>query len=412
MNFQKFSDEILDLSNAATMEQQIEIGIKNISELWENMKVETNLIREKIYRIRTSDEIFQILDDNLVQISAMKSTKFVEPFAKIVDYWEKTLCYTMECLENALLVQRQWLYLENIFSGEDIKKQLPEETKSFESITSEWSEITGNFYQKKFILKSIYYEPGDYLFKKLIKMIEGLEIIQRKLEIYLESKRQIFPRFYFISNDDLLEILANSKMPEVVQSHMKKLFDNLCKLKLNRIASGKTIKWETQGMYSDDGEYVPFITSLTINGPAEVWLNNIENLMKKSLKQKLKQTRASLKELSKKRDKWLDLWPGQLCLTTSQIKWTTECTRALIHCQIQNERRPLKALRKKQNHILSKLSEQSRRELTKQQRLKVNSLITIEIHGRDVIDRMYKKSEFILFNNEQYYRTIIYFRLS
>lgn len=58
-------------------------------------------------------------------------------------------------------------------------------------------------------------------------------------------------------------------------------------------------------------------------------------------------------------------------------------------------KKPLKRLRRKQNQVLSKLSEMSRRDLDKLQRLKTNALITIEIHSRDVIDRLYKASEYI-----------------
>lgn len=58
-----------------------------------------------------------------------------------------------------------------------------------------------------------------------------------------------------------------------------------------------------------------------------------------------------------------------------------------------DSKRPLKRLRKKQNQVLAKLSELSRKELPKIQRLKTNALITIEIHSRDVIDRMYKASK-------------------
>lgn len=54
--------------------------------------------------------------------------------------------------------------------------------------------------------------------------------IQKALELYMETKRNIFPRFYFISNDDLLDILVNSKNPEMLQPHFKKCFDNINKV--------------------------------------------------------------------------------------------------------------------------------------------------------------------------------------
>lgn len=65
----------------------------------------------------------------------------------------------------------------------------------------------------------------------------------------------------------------------------------------------------------------------------------------------------------------------------------------MVHAKITESKKPLKKLRRKQNQVLNKLSELSRRDLTKLQRLKANALITIEIHSRDVIDKMYKASK-------------------
>lgn len=58
----------------------------------------------------------------------------------------------------------------------------------------------------------------------LPQMVSQLDICQKALADFLEEKRQMFPRFYFIGDDDLLEILGQSKNPEVIQTHLKKLF--------------------------------------------------------------------------------------------------------------------------------------------------------------------------------------------
>lgn len=392
LDFQAFSEEIQDISNAATQELAIENGIKNIAEIWKTQGFEIVFYRDGIYRIKSVDDCLQLLEEHQVQISTMKSTRFVEPFIKEVDFWEKTLSYIAESVEKALVVQRQWLYLEIIFSGEDIRKQLPEESFKFEALTQEWGMLSTKMFKGKTAQKATHFKPQPFLLNKLQRMDEKLEVIQRALEIYLETKRQLFPRFYFVSNDDLLEILGNARRPDLCQNQLKKLFDNLNKLELAKVQHKGKVVFQAAGMYSDDGEFVEFINPMFIDGPAERWLAIVEDRMINCLKEILKLTKSSLKKMMNNREKWLSLWPGQLCQTTSQIQWTADCTRSLIHCKLIDEKKPLRKLKKKQNKVLMKLSESSRKELPKILRLKVNTLITLEIHGRDVIERMYKNN--------------------
>ena len=65
------------------------------------------------------------------------------------------------------------------------------------------------------------------LFNDLSRILELLEDIEKKLEDYLEVKRRAFPRFYFISNDELVEILANSANTNIIQKHINKLFEGI-----------------------------------------------------------------------------------------------------------------------------------------------------------------------------------------
>lgn len=78
-------------------------------------------------------------------------------------------------------------------------------------------------------------------------------------------KRKAFPRFYFLSNDELIDILANSTDVYVIQGHLKTCFDNLVKIDI-------VDDIEVKGMYSNEGEMVPFFKDVKARGLVEVWL--------------------------------------------------------------------------------------------------------------------------------------------
>jgi len=105
------------------------------------------------------------------------------------------------------------LSFQNIFLGEDIRKQLPRESAEFDDVNNNWKIIMNRLNKDNNALRGSNY-PN--MLDTLNEMNLKLEEIQKSLDMYLETKRQIFPRFYFLSNDDLLEILGQSKNPEAV----------------------------------------------------------------------------------------------------------------------------------------------------------------------------------------------------
>ena len=73
-----------------------------------------------------------------------------------------------------------------------------------------------------------------------------------------------------------------------------------------------TQKFEANGMFSADGEYVEYSHPTLLEGPVEAWLCDIERMMRWTLKEVLKNCRVALKKNLSKRDKWIKDWCGQV----------------------------------------------------------------------------------------------------
>lgn len=105
-----------------------------------------------------------------------------------------------------------------------------------------------------------------------------MEIIQKELNNYLEKKREKFARFYFLSNDDLLEILSQTKEPTAVQPHLKKVFENIDMIEFD---AGKKI----HAMFSAEKERVGFVKALDPNKKnVEDWMGEVEDMMRMSVR--------------------------------------------------------------------------------------------------------------------------------
>ncbi|KAB1265174.1 Dynein heavy chain 2; axonemal, partial [Camelus dromedarius] len=435
-------EKIGEISASATKELAIELtkylvalppnffpqGLQNIAKTWDVIQLYIVPYKDKgHHRLRGTEEVFQALEDNQVALSTMKASRFVKAFEKDVDHWERCLSLILEVIEMVLTVQRQWMYLENVFLGEDIHKQLPNESSLFDQVNGNWKAIMDRMNKDPNALRSTHY-PG--LLDTLIEMNTILEDIQKSLDMYLETKRHIFPRFYFLSNDDLLEILGQSRNPEAVQPHLKKCFDNIKLLRMQKVG-GPSSKREAVGMFSGDGEYVDFLHVVLLEGPVESWLGDVERTMRVTLRDLLRNCRLALKKFLNKRDKWVKEWAGQsrldvlreekhlvqeeagirvlgwaggqgqgfgiqpppvpqMVITASQIQWTADVTKCLLTAKEQGDKKILKVMKKKQVSILNKYSEAIRGNLTKIMRLKIVALVTIEIHARDVLEKLYK----------------------
>jgi Dynein heavy chain, N-terminal region 2 len=167
----------------------------------------------------------------MLNLQTIAGSRFVSAFIDRVRQWERTLNLVSECLEAWFIVQRKWAYLEGIFIGaEDIRMQLPEEAKKFDAIDRTFKNIMIATSKNPNAVDAC---TADNRLAVLITLSDRLDNCQKSLSDYLDTKRCAFPRFFFISDDELLSVLGNND-PTSIQAHLLKLFDNVKEMQFSR----------------------------------------------------------------------------------------------------------------------------------------------------------------------------------
>ncbi|KAJ3330553.1 Cytoplasmic dynein 2 heavy chain 1, partial [Blyttiomyces sp. JEL0837] len=162
------------------------------------------------------DTINQV-GDNQSLLQSLKDSPYYKSFTDKARLWEQKLADLDEILRNLNGVQRKWVYLEPIFN----RGALPSEQARFSRIDDDFRNIC-KFISKDNRMVSIVSLSG--VRETLNVLTDQLERCQKALNEFLEEKRSKFARFYFIGDEDLLEILGQAQNPNVIQTHLKKLF--------------------------------------------------------------------------------------------------------------------------------------------------------------------------------------------
>mmetsp|Transcript_11032 Transcript_11032/g.41100 ORF Transcript_11032/g.41100 Transcript_11032/m.41100 type:complete len:2117 (-) Transcript_11032:6020-12370(-) len=374
LNIVEKRQEIEEVSQEASQEHSLLELLGTVESHWESMEFEISVHKE-MYIIGDTEDIVTQLEDDIITISTILSSSFVTAIKVQVEKWEHDLRLMYDTIEQWVKCQQKWIYLENVFSAPDIASQLEEENKLFKTVNRFFKDTMKRTNENRNVLSACTQNIG--LFEKFKSHNLHLAKIEKALEAYLERKRNDFPRMYFLSNDDLLDILSQTENPDVVQPHLEKMFDNVKALDID--------DGNIRAMYSSEGEKVPFYRStLKVGyGNVEGWLTEVEEAMFETVKRLIKQ--AVKDYVVQDRNVWIKEHFNQVVLTVSQIFWAREVTKRL------SSEQPLKELAdfyEKSKSNLNYLAGLARGKLTKLERKVITTLIIIDVHARDVIEGM------------------------
>jgi dynein heavy chain len=207
-----------DVGEKAYREAKIEEQLHEIEKKWKDIFfVLTEHKLTKLPTISNWNEVNKELDTDIMDVQQLDLSPFKGPFADLISKWNKDLLLISSVLEEWNKCQKSWIYLQPVFDSPDIAKDIPYESKKFKTTDRMWSELMNSLNTNRNVRQCCSQEG---LYEKLKEANMNLENVEKGLNDYMETKRSVFPRFYFISNAQFLEILSQTK-------DIKKVKDNV-----------------------------------------------------------------------------------------------------------------------------------------------------------------------------------------
>lgn len=394
LGLDKHLETIQRICETAGKEYQIEKSLNAMEEQWKSMNLTVVDYREtETFVLKSVDEIQAVLDEQITTTQAMQFSAFKKPFEERINKWERTLSTVSDVLDEWIQVQRSWLYLQPIFDSPDINKQLPTEGKRFATVDKNWRQTLAAAKQKPNVIN---FCNNDKLLDRFQESNRFLEQVQKGLSDFLETKRSAFSRFYFLSNEELLSILSESKDVKLVQPHLKKCFEGVVSVEFQEDLT-------ITAMISAEGEKVAMSKPINPVGKnVEHWMTEVEEMMRASIRDVMYSAIQDYTKIS--RTKWIQKWPGMCVLNGSQFHWTREMEEEMAAAGSEG----VKKMMERQLAQLADMVEMVRGHLDKLARVSVGALTVIDVHARDVTARLVSnkvstKEDFMWSSQLRYY---------
>ncbi|VDP10849.1 unnamed protein product [Soboliphyme baturini] len=308
---------------------------------------------EKVRLVKDWKTSLNQIGENIALVQTLKDSTFYTTFTERVSFWEERLMQLRETVQMLVEIQRRWVYLAPIFEH----GALPQEQARFQKVDKDFRQRLN--------------QPG--LSRRLSTQLDHLLRCQKALNAFLEEKRYKFPRFYFVGDDDLLEILGQSTRQATVQVHMKKLFAGVHSVQFDDRQQKIT------AIVSAEGEVVQLAKAVQLDSAAEIWLADLENSIQFTLKEltkkyiELKTTNPSALDPGK--------FPSQILCLCEQINFCQVCEKEISSKNLPNLLADLKKQLKSYTSMMPPSSVLQ---------LKLKALILDLIHNIDVSEQLIK----------------------
>lgn len=398
LDLSKNEKYIKSIITKAESEAVLEVTINGIEQSWATYKFEVYQMRPHIKLISGWSGLLSNIEDDINILESVKVSPYYSTFAHRVKNFESRLALLSQIINIWHEAQKQWVYLLGIFENkEQIGKLIPRDLSKFENISFEFNHLTSSVLSASVALDIT--DIPDIL-KNIQRLSDSLSKIRISLVGYLEKQREMFPRFYFMGNDDLLELLGNSTDSLVISKHIKKLFTGISLLNYD-----KTLML-IKSVISAEGEEVILKNPVSFNSAGLIdWLTSLDLSIKSTLSgllivlvEELNRLAYNL-ELAKVLE-LLSLYPSQIFILAFQIYWTKIIEKASSFGEFSSPIDELERLIKGLTNVVTS-------DVSSLSRVKIENLIIELMHKQDIINSLKEENSssdsFVLFCEQRFY---------
>lgn len=392
---------VQETTENANKELKIGKELEKINSVWSKLSFEFENFNQaggELKIFKPFDTVQEILDNDTSKIlSLLSQGKSVEVFRDNLNDLKTKLNRVDTVLNVWAKVQKNWKRLVNIFLlSDDIRNQLQEATKLFDQKNAQFREVMAEVLLNPIIIEVCTEERR----LELEEISRAVEECEKRLNIYLEQKKKAFARFYFVSNQTLIDILSNGNNPQkIAEEFLGDLFDGIKKLKMVENPNNKMGVPVGTAMVSKDNEVVPFKVPFEPKEEVEIWLSALENKMRESLQEVLEESKAtadeyfnSLEIKDENKMDWIEKFCAQISLVTVQIAWTDDVHKSFDDMEggMSNAMKDcFDGIKRRINLLISKVRNPN---LDREMRDKIITIITIDVHSRDVVEKLLLKN--------------------
>jgi len=225
----RYSNEVEEICDQASKEDKMEATLQEIDTRWSSINLTMSPylkkdgdLEEEVPLLGIGEEDYESLENDQLVIQGMMASRYLAQFEHEVNEWQKSLCNISDVFVMISDIQRSWSYLEPLFiHSEEVKRELPEDSTRFISIDENTRKVLHKAWETRNVNKA-FNEAG--LMARLDAIQEQLDICKKSLADFLDGRRRQFPRYYFVSEADLLDILSNGNRPEKILCHSSKIY--------------------------------------------------------------------------------------------------------------------------------------------------------------------------------------------